>query len=141
MSVIVTVNPGSVNILDIAPYNTFTLTCTATVPSNVSGTKSFEWRRGAAGSDANELLAPNEDVTIINLNVENTTSASILVANQNVSGSFTYVCTTTVTAGTGTASSTVLATGASVYISIELIKSLYCKVCMSVVSLFVSLAG
>jgi len=114
LNVMVTVDPGSVNILDIAPYNTFTLMCTATVPSNVTGAKSFEWRKSASGRDAYEVLVPNEDITVINLNVENTTSGSILVARQNVSGSFSYVCTATVAAGFGTASSTVVATGASI---------------------------
>jgi len=113
-----TIDPGSVNILDIAPYNTFTLMCTATVPSNVTGAKSFEWRKSDSSSDAYEMLVPNEDITIINLNVENTTSASILVARQNVSGSFSYVCTATVAAGIGRATSTIVATGTCITLQI-----------------------
>ena len=45
----VVVAPTSVTVLDVAPYNTFTFTCTTTQPSSVTLSKTIEWRETRNG--------------------------------------------------------------------------------------------
>ena len=82
-------------VLDISPYNTFTLTCTAT--SHVSGTdrailKSFTWTR-KIGSGAIEMITDSTNgVTITGSNLDQATSTSTLQMTTTTPGEHVYTC-------------------------------------------------
>ena len=78
----VAVTPASITILDVAPYNTFLLTCTATQPSSVTVTKTIEWRETRNGST--EVIAEDGiSINITSVDLGNPTSSSSLHARVN----------------------------------------------------------
>ena len=87
-------------ILDLSPFNGFTLTCMAT--SSVAGTltpikKRITWMRSVDGGSPQQLTngAANVDsvVTVTEDNLLRATSMSMLSVNTTMSGSHSYTCT------------------------------------------------
>ena len=109
LGLIVQVQPSMVSVLDVAPYNTFSIVCTASVPTNVTAIKRFEWRSGSSGSGTN--LMSGAGTTITNLNVNNATSTSVLTTNANTSGSFLYTCDVSVLTSQSSATATIAVNG------------------------------
>ena len=79
---------------NIAPYNTFFLTCTATVPQGVVLPKSFAWRRRIGSSITNLMrLTDNGDSILINsTNLDQSTSTSVLTVKETTAGDYRYRC-------------------------------------------------
>ena len=79
---------------NIAPYNTFFLTCTATVPQGVVLPKSFVWRRRIGSSITNLIrLTDNGDSILINsTNLDQPTSTSVLMVKETSAGDYRYRC-------------------------------------------------
>ena len=67
---------------DVTPYNTFTLTCTATAPEGVVATKTFTWRRADPidGSNCSDFAVVSGD---IDSNLEQPVSTSVLTVTVN----------------------------------------------------------
>lgn len=103
--------PSTVTLLDAAPYNAFTIVCTASVPVNVTLTKTFVWRRGS--SHTGTIITPGNGTRIITLNSGSATSTSVLTANASTAGSFIYTCDVTVSSFLSSASTTVVVNGNS----------------------------
>lgn len=102
--------PRFATILDVSPYNTLTLLCTASVPSNVTGSKVFEWSRTVSGSSSS--LIHNGNTTIINsFNLDSATSVSALRITMHTLGSISYTCTATILGEMTSETSTVLVKG------------------------------
>ena len=101
--------PSTVTVLDVAPYNTFSIVCTASVPANVTATKSFVWRRGPSGTGT--VLTSSEGTSITTLNLGSATSTSVLTTNASSPGSFVYTCDVTVLSSVSSATTTVLVNG------------------------------
>lgn len=76
--------------LDVSPYNTFTLRCTASVPDTVLLQKSFDWREEEGGSaisdNGNSILISRQDLS-------RPESISELTLNDPSVGNHTYFCT------------------------------------------------
>ena len=104
--------PSTVTVLDATPFNTFSIVCTASVPANVSATKSFVWRRGPSG--AGSVLMSSEGTSITTLNLGSATSTSVLTTNASSPGSFVYTCDVTVLSSLSSAASTVVVNGMSI---------------------------
>lgn len=90
-SLTATMQPESVTALDISPYNTFTLRCFADVPSNVLLLKSFEWRNGSTTISDN-----GNTILISDRNTNKAQSTSELTVDNPSAGSYTYVCSVTI---------------------------------------------
>lgn len=88
---IVEAQPSTITVLDTAPYNTFSLVCTATLPPNVTAVKQFIWnRQDSSGSSTN--FTSSAGTTITDLNLNSATSTSVLTTNVTTSGLFLFTC-------------------------------------------------
>ena len=74
---------------NIAPYNTFSLTCTATVPQGVVSPKTFTWRR-RIGPQLSPLTLITTGITSTNL--DQPTSTSVLTVTETTAGDYRYRC-------------------------------------------------
>ena len=84
---------------DVAPYDTFNLTCTATAPEGVVTPKTFIWRRAdPADVTCNDFSAVGGNV---DSNLEQPVSTSVLtvtVSNADI-GTLRYCCQVSITDG------------------------------------------
>lgn len=111
LCLVVQTEPSTLTVLDVAPYNAFSIVCTASVPVNVTVTKSFVWRRGS--SRTGTIITPGRGTSITTLNSDNATSTSILTTNASTAGSHLYTCDVTVLSSLSSASTTVVVNGNS----------------------------
>ena len=82
-------------VLDVSPYNTFSLTCTAT--SHVNGaatplTKTIQWMRSIDSSQVVELSSSTSEVTISSSNLDQHTSTSTITVDADTAGDHAYTC-------------------------------------------------
>lgn len=112
LGLIVQTEPTSVTVLDAAPYNTFSIVCTASLPANVTATKSFVWRLGPSGTGT--VLTSSEDTSITTLNLGSATSTSVLTTNASSPGLSVYTCDVTVLSSLSSAATTVVVNGMSI---------------------------
>ena len=103
---------------DVAPYNTFTLTCTATAPEGVIAPKTFTWRRADPADDTcNDFSVVGGNV---DSNLEQPVSTSVLnvtVSNADI-GTLRYCCQASIPdmgmAVSGNSATSITAVGESV---------------------------
>ena len=98
--------PPSVTILDVSPYNIFTLTCTASLSTDVNANTTFEWRKGAIPVNHNGIT-----VVISDTDVGESVSTSTLVTREHTTGTFTYACISSILDEEAAVTSTVLVKG------------------------------
>lgn len=103
------VQPSTVTVLDAAPYNRFSLVCTAVVPMNLTAMKQFVWRRGLSGSGM--TLTASAETTITTLSLSYETSTSVLTTSVTTSGFLSYTCDVTVLSSLSSATATVTVNG------------------------------
>ena len=109
-SLSVTVEPTTILVLDVAPYNVFTITCTGALSNNISATKTFNWRRQSAGSET--PVTHNGVTTIIqNSDLADAISTSVLTAREYSAGTVTYTCESSVLEETDLDTATVVVKG------------------------------
>ena len=87
------------------PYNTFTLTCTATAPMGVIESKTFTWRRtsGSGGSCGSfSEITDSGTLQITNSNVDQPVSTSVLTVTETTAAVWRYCCQATLFDGSGT---------------------------------------
>ena len=97
-NVAITLTPNTTRLPNVAPYNTFSLTCTAT--SSVEGVgivalpKRFLWLRWYGSSEMNlVLLSSNATIQIRNGdNLNQPTVSSILTVTEDIPGDYRYRC-------------------------------------------------
>ena len=106
----VQLQPPVVTVLDVAPYNAFSLICTLTVLANATCTKSFEWRKATA-DDEIALSANGDTINITNIDIDCATGTSVLVSSENIFETLVYSCLATVLDATESATSTVIVKG------------------------------
>ena len=82
---------------DVAPYNTFSLTCTATAPEGVVAPKVFTWRRADPADDT------CDDFSVVGGNVDSnleqpvsTSTLNVTVSNADI-GTLRYCCQVSIT--------------------------------------------
>ena len=77
---------------NVPPYNTFSLTCTATVPEGVISPKTFTWqkRRTGPGSGSGFQIVSNSESTVIEPDIPD--SQSVLTVTEEVDGVYVYQC-------------------------------------------------
>ena len=87
----VEMQPPAVTALDVLPYNTFTLRCVASAPTNVFLEKSFVWRNGSSviTDNGNNILITDHDIAM-------SVSTSELTVNEPSIGRYVYYCTVSV---------------------------------------------
>ena len=74
---------------NVAPYNTFSLNCTATVPEGVVAPKIFTWRKKKDSSEGFEQIQNGSNTVINNLESVN---SSILTVTEDTAGDYNYEC-------------------------------------------------
>ena len=80
---------------NVAPYNTFTITCTASVPLGVVSPKTFQWRRQANRSCSEEIpnLRNNSDsIIIVNTDTNEPLSTSMVSVKETLANTWSYCC-------------------------------------------------
>ena len=105
------VQPLVVTVLDVMPYNTFSIVCTATLPVNITAMKQFAWYLGSSESVTN--LTSSTGTIITNLHLNNATSTSVLTTNASTPGLFLYTCVASVLLSQSSATTIVTVNGKS----------------------------
>ena len=78
---------------NVAPYNTFSLTCTATVPQGVVSPKTFTWRRRIGASTGGLIeVTVNSSINITSTSLDQPTSTSVLTVTETTVGNYRYRC-------------------------------------------------
>jgi len=77
---------------NIFPYNTFSLTCTATVPQGVVSPKTFTWRRRIGPRGLNDITDNGDSILITSTNLDQPTSTSVLMVRETTAGDYHYRC-------------------------------------------------
>ena len=78
---------------NFAPYNTISLTCTATVPQGVVSPKTFIWRRRIGPSKGGlTTITGNSSILITSTNLNQPTSTSVLTVRETTAGDYRYRC-------------------------------------------------
>ena len=83
---------------NIDPYNTFTITCTATAPMGVIESKTFTWKRtGGLGGSCGSFseVVENDTFQITNTNVAEPVSTSVLTVTETTAAVWRYCCQAT----------------------------------------------
>ena len=77
-----------------APYNTFSLTCTATGPPGVVSPKAFTWRRriGADTSGLTDVIDNGDSILITSVDLTQPISTSVLTVRETAAGVYRYRC-------------------------------------------------
>ena len=86
---------STTHLLNIAPFNTFSLTCTATVPQGVVSPKTFTWRRRRIGPSKrgfNDITENGDSILINSTNLNQPTSTSVLTVREIITGDYRYRC-------------------------------------------------
>jgi len=85
---------NTTNLPNFAPYNTFFLTCTATVPQGVVVPKMFAWRRriGPSTTDLIQVANSSNSMLITFTNLDLPTSTSVLRVRETIPGDYRYRC-------------------------------------------------
>lgn len=83
----VTVQPDTVVTLTTPPYNSFSLVCTASVPSGVTAEKTITWMQNGAllNDDGSAVVITDRNVSLLD-------SSSQLTVSTTVGGEFRYEC-------------------------------------------------
>ena len=84
----VEVTPGAITVLDVSPYNLFSLLCTATQPSSITVSKTITWSETYSGF----TLSDNGDTVNITTTDLGNTTTSILSVRANESGALLFAC-------------------------------------------------
>ena len=96
---------STTRLLNVSPYNTFTLTCTATAPPGVVEPKTFTWRRTtASGGSCDSFTVVTESGTrqLANSNVDQPESTSVLTVTETTAAVWRYCCQASLLGVTGT---------------------------------------
>jgi len=85
---------NTTHLLNFAPYNTFFLICTATVPQGVVVPKMFVWRRriGPSTTGLAPLASSSNSRLITSTNLDQPTSTSVLIVRETIPGDYRYRC-------------------------------------------------
>ncbi len=109
IGLIVSIQPATAEVLDATSYNSFSIVCTASLPSNVSATKQFRWTQTSLGTTIN--ITAGVGVAITMLDLSNSTSTSVLTVNASRAGSYQYTCIASALSSQSSATSTVTVNG------------------------------
>ena len=78
-----------IDVLDVEPYNNFSLTCTVFILESLTGvTRSIAWQR-----DGTTLIDNGNSVQLSNTEYNRHTLVSTLTAKESSAGEHTYTCT------------------------------------------------
>ena len=86
--------PNITRFPNTAPYNTFSLTCTATGPQGVVSPKAFRWTRriGADTGGLTELTDNGDSILITSVDLTQPTSTSVLTVRETAAAVYRYRC-------------------------------------------------
>ena len=87
----VLVSPTSVIVLDVDPYNTFVLTCTATQPSSVTLNKTIEWRESRNGV-TQAIIEDGSSINITTTSLQTPTTTSLLSVTADTAAESSLSC-------------------------------------------------
>ena len=84
--------PNTTRLPNVPPYNTFSLTCTATAPEGVVSPKTFTWQRRRTGPDLGDAFqsVSDSESTVIKPDIPD--SQSVLTVTEEVDGEYVYQC-------------------------------------------------
>ena len=93
-TIVLVLTPNTTRFPNTAPYNTFSLTCTATGPPGVVSPKAFRWRRriGADTGGLTEVADNGDSILITSTALTLPTSTSVLTVRETVAGDYRYRC-------------------------------------------------
>ena len=96
---------STTRLLDVTPYNTFTLTCTATAPEGVVAPKVFAWRRADPADDTCGDFSVVGDSVDSNLEQPVSTSVLYVTVSDADIGTLRYCCQASIAGVSGTSNS------------------------------------
>ncbi len=93
---IVLSSPEAIDVLDHDNFNTFSIMCTAELPSGVQASKVINWQRTLEGNPPEPVIANDDTIVIVTTDLDSPTSTSVLTVTEVISGQYVYTCTATV---------------------------------------------
>ena len=92
-TITVSLEPNTTRLPTVPPYNTFTITCTATVPKGVVAGKTIEWKRriGTSGG-LTQITNSNNGIQIETTGLNQPETISVLTVTETAPGDYSYRC-------------------------------------------------
>ena len=90
----VSLKPNTTRIPTGTPYNTFTVTCTATAPEGVVAGKTIEWKRriGSSTTGLSEITDNGNTIQIMTIGLNQPVTISVLTVTDTTPGDYHYRC-------------------------------------------------
>ena len=93
-TITVTLEPNTTRLPTEPPYNTFTITCTATAPEGVVARKTIEWKRriGSSTTGLTEITDSGNTIQIVTTGLNQPETTSVLTVTETTPGDYRYRC-------------------------------------------------
>ena len=98
-TLMVSLEPNTTRLPSEPPYNTFTITCTATAPEGVVAGKTIEWMRriGSSTTGLSEITDNGNTIQIVTTNPNQPETTSVLTVTETTPGNYRYRCRVDIT--------------------------------------------
>ena len=93
-TITVSLEPNTTRLPTEPPYNTFTITCTATAPEGVVAGKTIEWMRriGSSTTGLSEITDNGNTIQIVATGLNQPETISVLTVTETTPGDYRYRC-------------------------------------------------
>ena len=93
-TITVSLEPNTTRLPTEPPYNTFTITCTATAPEGVVAGKTIEWMRriGSSTTGLSEITDNGNTIQIVTTGFNQPETTSVLTVTETAPGDYRYRC-------------------------------------------------
>ena len=91
-TITVHLEPNTTRLPTEPPYNTFTITCTATAPEGVVAGKTIEWKRriGSSTTGLTEITDNGDTIQIMTTSPNQPETTSVLTVTETIPGDYRY---------------------------------------------------
>ena len=88
----ININPTTLTVLDVSPYNVISINCNVTQPPVVTISKTITWRQTSPSGVVQALSHDGTSTNITNSGLENSASTSQLSVYATAAGRWRYMC-------------------------------------------------
>lgn len=91
-SLVIEINPTTLTVLDVSPYNTILIDCSVTQPQSVTTLNTIAWKQTSPSEIVQTLNHDGISTNITTTGLENSTSTSQLSVYASAAGRWRYTC-------------------------------------------------
>ena len=89
---VINLNPTTLSVLDVSPYNLISINCNVTQPPTVTIPKTITWRQTSPSEVVQSLNHDGTNTNITSTSLENSVSTSQLSVYATAAGRWRYTC-------------------------------------------------